>query len=120
MERIENNYCWNTVKDWREAQKMGFVKPRDLLNGSSEENLRSLVELALNDCFPLQMVCIGASGEKYIMVNSLMRKFMLFIDNEIPMVGPDKRKMFFEEFPEQKQNQILGAQMNSIWINTGL
>lgn len=120
MERIGNDYCWNTVKDWREAQKMGFVNLRDFLSGSSEENLRSLVELALNNCFPLQMVCIGTSGEKYIMASSLMRKFLQFINNEIPMICTDKKKMFFEELPEEEQNKILEAQMDSVWINMGL
>lgn len=118
MERIRNDYCWNLLKDWQEAQKMGLVRIQDFLSDRSDRDLRYLIELALNNCFPLQFVCVKTNSEKYIMVDSLMRKFLQFINNEIPVTVTDERKKFFAEFSIEEQNKILEAEVNSVWIST--
>ena len=116
MERIRNDYCWNIVKDWQKAQEMGLVKIQHIMDNSSDSCLRNLIELTLNNCFPLQFVCVKTDNEKYIVVDSKMKKFLQFINNETPINVTEEREMFFKELSIEDQNKILAAEVNSVWI----
>ncbi len=118
MKRIRNDYCWNLLKDWVEAQKKDFIKIQDSLNNRNDIGLKNLIELALNNCFPLQFICVKTNNEMYIIVDVLMKKFLQFINNEIPVTATDERKIFFQELSVEEQNKILQAEVNSVWIST--
>lgn len=54
----------------------------------------------------------------YIIVDILMKKFLQFINNEIPVTATDERQIFFQELSVEEQNKILQAEVNSVWIST--
>ncbi len=72
--------------------------------------------MAVNNCFPLQIVCVGIKENKYVMVDSLLKKFLSFTNNEIPIIDKVKGEIFFEELSKEKQNSILETKINSVWI----
>lgn len=41
MKRIRNDYCWNLLKDWVEAQKKDFIKIQDSLNNRNDIGLKT-------------------------------------------------------------------------------
>lgn len=119
MTKVQNRYCWDTVKDWKEAQEMGFTKKSSFLKGSNREKLKAIVDMAGNNCFPLQIVCIIKDKDKYILADDLLDEFLCFINNEIPVLDNNKKEIFFHQLPKEKQKQILEAEVNSVWINMG-
>ena len=116
MDRIQNDYCWSSVKDWQKAQEMGLVGMHDFLQGNEDEKLLEMIELAVNDCLPLHIMCIKTDKNKYIMADALTRLFWQFINNEIPVMDNNNKKTFFRNFSPEKQNKILEAKINSVWF----
>lgn len=116
MNRVENNYSWNTIEDWIKAQEMGLVEIG--ANPQKDENykMENLINMAEQNCFPLQMVCYQRGDKKYLALDPLMKKFWHFVHNEISVLVNSKKEHYFKDFPVEKQDKILRAAINSVWI----
>ena len=49
---------------------MGLVGMHDFLQGNEDEKLLEMIELAVNDCLPLQIMCIKTIAQCFMMQKS--------------------------------------------------
>ena len=116
MNRMENNYSWNTIEDWMKAQEMGLVDLESKSQKKQNLKMENLINMAEQNCFPLQIVCYRQGDKKYLAMDPLMKKFWQFVYNKTSFAVDSKKEYYFKDFSVEKQDKILRAVINSVWI----
>lgn len=117
MEKINNIYCWNHLKDWAEAQNKGLVH----VIGTKQKGeglfcWEQLIYMAQEDCFPQSLLCFRQGNDNYLILTKEQEMVFNFLRNEVLMRKKEGVAYLFSDFSTEFRNKILNAQVDSIWI----
>lgn len=120
MHRLIDYYNWNTLKEWLYVVEKGSVKRLSVENGELEQNiLDRIIFLLKNDCFPISIICICKEDQsKTIIETTIWKGIFEYIDNKRFCIDYGK-KLYFKDLSKEDQNNILNAQISSVWVGNG-
>ncbi len=115
MERIKNIYCWDSLRDWYDAQNMGIVHIKAIQEKGGMFEWKQLLHMMYADCFPQCFLCLRKNNENYLLLTKEQGDMIDFISDRMP-IQQEGTSCFFSEFPAEYRSKVLNAQVDSIWI----
>lgn len=117
MYRIDDNYNWKTLEQWKYVVDIGNVAWEKYEETKvSDSVLEKALKLLADNCFPSAIVCcLMRDGKKVLLVTPLWEGIFSFLNNK-RAVKIKGRMTYFDELKAIDKKVILNAEIFSIWV----
>jgi len=105
------------LKHWNTALELGAVHRKIIVNKRDEEILlENAIEMLVSNCFPIAIVCYtNKKKEKEIWMTPLWVEIFNFLDGK-SCIRKEDDQIYFEEMEDYKQQAVLNAWIESVWL----
>lgn len=117
MHRIEDNYNWRRLEQWKTVLDKGNVKWRCVEQEEVEDTvLEEAVILLKKNCFPVAIVCCCKEDRsREILGTPLWNGIFSFLEDR-RCINIGGRAIFFKDMDTTEKKQILSAHIFAIWV----
>lgn len=117
MKRINDNYNWKTMEHWKYVMDKNCVEWKEIIGEKvHEKEVNQAVQLLLQDCFPIAIICCIENGKKKIIGTPIWKEIFRFLNNE-RKIERNGKIILFKNLNEDEKRKLLDAQIHSIWID---
>lgn len=117
MYKIEDIFNWRKLEQWKNVidnEIVGWEEKDEFAN--CDVSLQEVVELLQRNCLPIAIICCIKKDKKKVIYNAKMWKELFeFINNNSKIKVCSKEK-FFHELTSEERDNILKADIFSIWV----
>lgn len=119
MRRIKDYYNWKTLEQWKFVVDKKMVNLKPMSGGQlSEKELGQAIDLLLQDCFPIAIICNIKNDKKEIWATPIWNDVFSFLNME-KKIERNSVLISFEDMDVHEKRKIMDAQIFSIWLNSG-
>lgn len=116
MRRIKDYYNWKTLEQWKFVVDKKMVNLKPMSGGQlSEKELGQAIDLLLQDCFPIAIICNIKNDKKEIWATPLWNAIFCFLNAE-QKIERKGISLSFGDMEEIERRKIMEAQISSIWL----
>lgn len=117
MYRIEDNYNWKKLSQWKFVVESGNVGWKEIGGGHvGDKELENALRLLVNNCFPTAIICrCTKEHKKEILATPLWEDIFSFLNNKRQIAKAGK-KVYFCDMEPKEQESVLDATIFSIWV----
>lgn len=117
MKKIRNIFCWKSLKEWILAYEEGYVCVKEYNRDIHDFfSCNQLLWMAENNCYPRSILCLKRNETYYILLTCEETDLFQFLSGKIRLELNGKNR-YFSEIPAEQKRKIMGAQVNSVWID---